>query len=401
MNQTYLLAAGLPLVSAIFSAAFFCLWLIQKTQRYILNWSICFACGLIGSGLGLGRLFLPESDLFPFLGNGFLLGMAYFACRGVLVRHTARSFDTFLLPICAVTLLATLWFGFISPDIFARGTSVSLGAATIIAIAAWKMLQCDNLDVIDYLIAAALGATSISLIARPLLVYFLGGIVSSEAEVIGSWWGVSFRILGTASVVSVAVLLLCRLASDLISSLKVQARTDHLTGVLNRGGFFAQAEATNLHNMYAVILCDIDEFKVVNDTYGHKAGDTVIQGLAKVLTEVTAPYQPIVGRLGGEEFIVLLLDIGIVQARELAEEIRIKFAATSHEGVAPSHAVTLSAGVAAAFGSECIDSVINHADMSLYRAKQNGRNCVESTVQSSMDVRQTVAEVHRRRRLCA
>jgi len=397
MNKAHFLSVGLPLISAIFSVAFFCLWLLQKKRRYILNWSLAFACGLVGSGVGLARMFLTEAALFSFVGNGFLVGMAYFACRGAMIRHTARPFDSLLLPIYITTLTAGLWFGFVNPSIFARGSAISLGAAAMLAIAAWKMLKSDDMDAVGYLTVAAFAMTAISLVARPILVYFLDGAVSTEAEVTGSWWGVSFRILGTVSVVSVSVLFLQRIATDLVSKLNVQVHTDHLTGVLNRGGFFARSEAAKLHGLFAIILCDIDEFKAVNDTYGHKVGDTVIQDLAKILTEAGCLPGRTVGRLGGEEFVMLLLGADLVEARTVAEKIRTQFAATLHQGVAPSHTVTVSAGVAVAYGKESVDLVIDHADAALYQAKQKGRNCVEIAVRSTIEPQQRITQTRRRR----
>jgi len=397
MDKAHFLSVGLPLISAIFSVAFFCLWRLQKTRKYILNWSLAFACGLVGSGIGLARMFLTDAALFSFLGNGLMVGMAYFACRGAMIRHASRPFDSLLLPVYAATLTAGLWFGFVNPSIFARGSAISLGAAAMLAIAAWKMLKSDDMDAVGYLTVAAFAMTAISLVARPILLHSLDGTVSTEAEVTGSWWGVSFRILGTVSVVSVSILFLQRIASDLVSKLNVQARTDHLTGILNRGGFFAQSEA--LHGTFAIILCDIDEFKAVNDTYGHKVGDIVIQDLAKVMTEVGCSSERTVGRLGGEEFVMLLLGADLVEAGTVADKIRTQFAATPHQGVASTHTVTVSAGVAAASGKESIDVVIDHADAALYRAKQKGRNCVEIAVRSQLESQQRITQTRRRRGL--
>lgn len=385
MEKSYLLSLSLPLISAIFFVTFFCLWLTQRKQRHILDWSLSFACGLIGATVGLARLLLADAAWFSFLGNGFLVGMAYFACRGMLVRHTGQPSDRLLLPILAGTVLAGLWFGFVQPSIFARGAAASLGAAAILAYTARAMFRAGDRDMLACLTAIAFGATAVLLVARPLVVFFVEGAVASEAGVTGSWWGVSFRFLATLNFVSVAILFLHRIATDLMRELKVQARTDHLTGVLNRGGFFARIGAAELRETYAVIICDIDEFKYVNDTYGHKVGDAVVRNLASVVAETARSHGYIVGRLGGDEFVMMLPGADVVEARTFAEKICASFASAVHQGIAPSHPVTISVGVAVAFGGKPLDSALEHADAALYRAKLKGKNCVEMALLPYMD----------------
>lgn len=382
MEKSYILSLSLPLTSAIFCVTFFCLWLTQKTQRYILDWSLSFACGLIGATVGLARLFLDEAAWFSFLGNGFLVAMAFFACRGLMLRHTGRSADHLLLPILICSVLAGLWFGFIQPSIFGRGTATSLGAAALFAITANTVLKSEDRDRVSWLTAITFIISAIMLIGRPIIVFFVEGTVSSEAAVTGSWWGVSFRFLAMLNFVSMAILFLHRIATDLMHELKVQARTDHLTGVLNRGGVFSYLETVELENTFAVIICDIDEFKQVNDTYGHKVGDEVICNLANVVAQAAHSHNYIVGRLGGDEFVAVLPGADIVEARVFAEKICAAFADTPHHGIASSTPVTISVGVAVAIGGKSVDSALEHADAALYRAKLRGRNCVEVAILS-------------------
>ncbi|ODT77483.1 MAG: hypothetical protein ABS76_27280 [Pelagibacterium sp. SCN 64-44] len=376
MDRSQLLSAGLPIISAALSVAFFCSWLAQKRQGYILDWALSYAFGALGAGIGLVRISLAEAAWFSFAANALLVAMAYFAVRGSL-RRLGRGAEAVLLPIYALTLLAGLWFGFVQPSIFARGSIASLGAAIMFAYGARIMLRADSADTVDRLTAIAFVLTAFALVGRPLATYLFEGALQHEAEVTGSWWGVSFRILAMLSWVSMAVLFLQRITTDLLRDLRIQTHTDPLTGVLNRRGFFARASAAAPKGAFAVLLCDIDEFKRVNDGFGHKAGDTVVRDLAGVLTAASAPAPHSVGRLGGDEFVLLLAGADLTRTRDMAERLRAAFAATAHHGVPPTHPVTVSIGGAIAFPGEPLDAALARADAALYRAKQNGRNRVE------------------------
>ncbi len=150
------------------------------------------------------------------------------------------------------------------------------------------------------------------------------------------------------------------------------ARFDMLTGVLARRPFLdlaqlrlmeAKAYALNV----SLIYVDIDHFKRVNDTQGHEAGDAVLAAVGEALREV-AGEQLLVGRLGGEEFALLLLGEPN-EARGWAEAVR--------QQVAQATTVTVSAGVAT---GTVLDDLLRRADAALYRAKQTGRNRVVSDV---------------------
>lgn len=377
MDKSHLLTANLPVISAVFCVTFFSHWLSGKKQRHVLDWSLSCACGALGFSIGFTRLFLIDTTWLALLGNALLVGMAYFAARGVIYRHSGRSLDYILLPIYGTTIVIGLWFGYVDPSVIARGTASSLGASAIFVITVWVMLKANNVDRLDYLTMAAFIVTAVMLIARQAYVYRVVGHVGGEAEIAGSWWGFSFRILSTLSWISITILFFHRITTDLLKDLTAKSHTDLLTGIPNRRGFFSRAENTVTDGTIAVILCDIDEFKKVNDTYGHMVGDTVLQDFAHVLRNAAEPAGCIIGRLGGEEFVGLLPITNVVTARTFAESIRVVFASAIHQGVPSSHAVTVSIGIAIASRNEILEKVLIQADAALYRAKLKGRNCVE------------------------
>lgn len=161
------------------------------------------------------------------------------------------------------------------------------------------------------------------------------------------------------------------------------AALDELTGVANRRSIIAALDrdvsrAIRTREPLAVMMVDIDFFKHINDTHGHLAGDQVLRNVVDVIRH-RIRAQDIVGRYGGEEFMVLLCDTTLQGARQLAEQLREAVQASFCPWNGERLAVTVSVGV---FGGRLEpgdgwDQLIHAADQALYRAKQGGRNRVE------------------------
>lgn len=156
---------------------------------------------------------------------------------------------------------------------------------------------------------------------------------------------------------------------------------DSLTGLHNRRYFDERLrEEVELASRYgerlSMIICDIDKFKKVNDTYGHPAGDSVLCWVANVLSG-SVRKSDIVSRYGGEEFAILLARTDQAQAVELAEKMRAAFEARPFRYQGVEIRLTLSFGVSSLLhGSDDIEGFVSRADRALYRAKDQGRNRV-------------------------
>lgn len=156
-----------------------------------------------------------------------------------------------------------------------------------------------------------------------------------------------------------------------------EAETDALTRLPNRGAFFQKAEAviarSGPDDRLVAMLMDVDHFKAINDRYGHAAGDAVLRGMAGILRETGL----MVGRLGGEEFALLVEGHGTGTAAVTAHRIRIRCSALPVAG-SPQSPVrfTVSIGLAAWESGEGIDALLRRADTALYAAKAGGRDRV-------------------------
>ena len=168
-----------------------------------------------------------------------------------------------------------------------------------------------------------------------------------------------------------------------ISTLKKEATTDSLTGLCNRRAFNARLrraclEAKTDAQPVSVLLIDVDHFKRVNDTYGHRAGDMVLRLIGRLLLQ-DVKGRDTAARYGGEEFAVLLLGANLKGAATVAEQIRAAMEGKQLIGKTAAEAtdkITISIGVAQFQPSESVSTLLDRADAAMYRAKQQGRNRV-------------------------
>jgi diguanylate cyclase (GGDEF)-like protein len=170
-------------------------------------------------------------------------------------------------------------------------------------------------------------------------------------------------------------------AIALTEELQLMATTDLLTGLPNRRSLMAAMElevvrAGRSGRPLALALLDVDRFKAINDTYGHPAGDAVLQAVADELGKLTRAGD-LLGRFGGEEFAIVMPETNREQARWACERLRKAIAKrTMHFPNSTSGRVTISSGVALLAGEEGCDHLISRADGALYQAKEDGRDLV-------------------------
>lgn len=171
------------------------------------------------------------------------------------------------------------------------------------------------------------------------------------------------------------------LRNDLEQSVNLAVK-DGLTGLFNRRYFDIHLkqiiEKTNKESIkLCLLMCDIDNFKHVNDTYGHQAGDKVLTIVSRILKN-TLRVTDLIARFGGEEFTILLTDIDISKAIETAERVRVKIEYMNfhiEDQIEPLK-TTISIGVTKYKKEESIESFIERADKAMYEAKTTGKNKV-------------------------
>jgi diguanylate cyclase (GGDEF)-like protein len=158
------------------------------------------------------------------------------------------------------------------------------------------------------------------------------------------------------------------------------SRTDQLTSVPNRRYMMDRLEAENSRfqrnlRPYSILYGDVDNFKSINDQYGHQTGDAVLQAIARAMRPCLRQHDE-VSRWGGEEFLILLPETNHAAAAEVAEKLRATIAALEFHHVSGTVRLTMSFGIHTVEQPGAIDNFIHEADQNLSRAKRSGKNCV-------------------------
>jgi diguanylate cyclase (GGDEF)-like protein len=251
----------------------------------------------------------------------------------------------------------------------------NLACAGLLVATATEMALARDEAPVPILSAAALyllTAISFSLCALALVIdgsLILEGAPANWAEELNAMVGI-FTITG------IGALSLALNQSRLARRHRSDALTDPLTGLLNRRALFDRFGQPDLGEDHAVLLCDLDNFKRVNDQHGHAAGDDVLRGFAAVLRKVLRQSDS-AARLGGEEFAIVLPNASPAQAMQVAERIRSEFSALGLETLAGRIQCTVSIGAAIRGPEpESLEVVLHRADGALYKAKSSGRDRV-------------------------
>jgi diguanylate cyclase (GGDEF)-like protein len=191
-----------------------------------------------------------------------------------------------------------------------------------------------------------------------------------------------------SSIMSYGVVDAIRAIVKMKDSVERLARTDDLTGLDNRRAFLTDAAGEILRaerhgEALALLIVDLDYFKRVNDAHGHRVGDLVLVAVAEVISRSVREGVDIVGRLGGEEFAVLLARCDEDRALRAAESIRALIEAMRVPTPAGEIVMTASVGCAPIVAGDCISAALQKADEALYAAKRGGRNQVAACAKAN------------------
>ncbi|SHF65532.1 diguanylate cyclase (GGDEF) domain-containing protein [Kaistia soli DSM 19436] len=228
----------------------------------------------------------------------------------------------------------------------------------------------------DLALAAVLGLSGLQFLAKAVLAAAAGSgpgvrdyLASTYAQYSQTAGGILSLLLGLALVGVVAVEVMAEAARRL--------ERDSLSGALNRGAFLQQADQVLRRTPQGIcsslIMVDLDHFKSINDRFGHAAGDDVIRACGTSLVQL-AGTDGLCGRVGGEEFCILLTDCNIAAARIYVDAIRSLIGMTRFPMLPEGYRVTASFGIAVTDRLEPLADAMHRADLALYEAKAAGRD---------------------------
>lgn len=301
----------------------------------------------------------------------FVIGMAY--CYRL--RRPWRA----LAVLLALSMLTNLLILDMPRDNLLRGLLYQGPYMALHLVAAFVLIGYRNWRALDLVLLALLVVSSLHFLGKPILAHLIGSGDAPQAYLSSTYAGIS-QSFGAALLITNGLVMLLIILRDKIAEITARSEIDTLSGLLNRRGFEDRgrrllAQMTR-HGVPAVmIVADLDHFKSVNDSFGHAAGDQVIASFASLLTE-NASQNSVVGRLGGEEFAILISNANPMTGKLYAESVRIALSGLPPETMGLQSPVTASFGVAGLRQGDTLSDLLRRADVALYQAKSEGRNKV-------------------------
>ncbi len=345
-----------------------------------------WAAGLLINALGHMLILLRGQipDVLSIVGGNLLLTCVLVVMIAAIYRFQGRPQPW---PLLAATPLLAMGCVVVFVDNYPARVVVMgmvIGLQAVWALVAALEQRHSTVGRGQWLLVAGLGTEALVLGGRAVL-----ALSANEAatSILQSSTLQTLTFMSTFAVVLVSSMGFVFMSRDRADeSNRVMAALDPLTGVANRRSLIAAldrdvARAVRMREPIALMMVDIDHFKDVNDQYGHPAGDQVLCNVVQVLRQ-RVRAQDLVGRYGGEEFMVVLPDTGLAGAEQLARELckAVEVSRCQVEGL-EGHGISVTVSIGLFGGrlesGDSWDMLIAAADRALYQAKENGRNRVE------------------------
>ncbi len=375
----YILAINLT-VAAILATAFLMVAVYDRA-RVSARW--------LAFGYFLGVAYLAVEASIPFVSDARLPVIFAFALFltatvafnvGVATKYEVTfpwrlSAAMFVISVVAVAFVQDL-----PRHSFVRMMAYQAPYFVMQAIGAGLVMSARHRRGIDSAFAVLLVASALHFLAKPFLAAQLGGWGANPQAYLQSNYAMASQTFGTILAMAIALMMLVILVRDLVSHMAEKSETDALSGLLNRRGFERLADsaarlAIDQGMPVSLVIADIDHFKSINDGYGHATGDRVISAFANFLRSALSDHH-VAGRIGGEEFAIVLPGTNLVAARLFAEGVRGIAGGLSVEGLPQTLRFTASFGVAELARGESLADLMQRADQALYDAKKSGRDRV-------------------------
>lgn len=376
MSANYnLLVLTPPLALLVLAAVLMVAWFNQRSQRFLF-WQAC-AYSLTALPLAAQTL-IPLEVLTRYallIGSIYLLG-AWCLAKCWADRWRVSTHPHIALQISIVTLAVVYHFSWVNPIPWVRICSFSIGSGLVLMLPILQVRsRMSSLHWLDKLLLWLSIAFTTYTFTRPGLIWLLGYSDLRSLPKSPYWLLTLVSILNFALLFSLVMTAIA--AKETVDKLRRERDLDALTQLLNRRSFqeYAQQRLADIR-LYpmAVLACDIDHFKRINDSWGHKRGDEVLQLVSTTLKD-SVRENDLVARFGGEEFVLLLTEISLKDAEAIA--LRIQRDLRLNNEVLPSgYTLTLSFGISALDSTTPLDQALREADRLLYEAKNAGRDRV-------------------------
>lgn len=371
LDQLSLLTA-IACSSAALILTLFISWLGSRKDRFLLSWSIGLVL-VVGGVVAYGMTVDYYDERSHFISFALtLVGFAFIYFGAVQFR--AKPMPVLAVVIITLGLIALTGIPFLVGLSGIGSILANFGLALLMAMAGYEYWAGRH-EAPGPMVANAVlyGVASVSFVlCSALMIADKSWALTSRPDNWAEELNAMVMIVGLTGIGAISLTLN---QSRWARHHRDEARTDSLTGLLNRRALFGRMAGTRLAPGAAVIMFDLDHFKSINDRLGHAAGDTVLEAFGQLLQSGSRDGD-IAARLGGEEFCLVLPALARQSAASVAERIRAAFQATGLSDRDGSER-TVSAGVAiTGVDGELFETVLSRADIALYAAKSAGRNRV-------------------------
>ncbi|MBN8843482.1 MAG: diguanylate cyclase [Sphingomonadales bacterium] len=375
MTAAFLLGINMS-VAGIFAVAFA---VVAATNRLARGaWWLALGCGMAIIYFVLEFLLRQQVDPAPI---GIALFLVFLAALSFSLIGGARHYRveppwTAMMAIWIATLLSvpvifSMTYGSIPRLVIYQLPYVAM--QTLFGVMIWRSGRRQPLDV---LLVALQAVSAVIYMLKPLFAMIVGTARAPQDYMATTYAAIS-QSGSVVVLMATGLVMLLVTMRDTTAEMLARSETDPLSGVLNRRGFERRADEALARGDEEMVLiaADLDHFKQINDSFGHAAGDGVIAHFAAMLSKA-APPDAIVGRVGGEEFAVLLPAALLSDGRLYAESVRAAFATAKLPVLGVDRHFSASFGVAQLMQRESLPGLLHRADTALYRAKAGGRNQV-------------------------
>lgn len=330
-------------------------------------------------GVQLVQTLVPPAETYNWaLLNYFFYFISIFSTvQAVYIRFKIATRWTHVLSYFLTAQVLIAYFSLVQPSLDAILSIVAIASVLICFNRPLALLKHRSAHFLDRLLKICFYAMTLTVIVRSAyLVYAYDEMIWVQQQDL--IWALTQFIILFFTMAMISICISCTL-TDTFERLYRERSLDPLTGLLNRralnerlSGFLARKSIYQ----HAILLCDIDYFKKINDRYGHYVGDLALQHVAQLLNQYLRKYDE-VARIGGEEFQILLLDVPRDTAICVAERIRLSVAHTPLEYENQKIDLSLSIGVAYFQNAQDYTTALEDADTLLYQAKKFGRNNIQ------------------------
>jgi diguanylate cyclase (GGDEF)-like protein len=363
-------------VASMFAACYFIVASINRSQRSALWFGATYLVGMISPVSDFIAPFSDAPSLFEWLSYASFLGATLAMSASFSIFHGRKAPVPAIVVIFVGGVITRAFIWGWTRDTLDYGFAYQLPLILASLLAAHTVLRVEGRTVFHIALACVFGAIAASLVAKPFFAAEFG-----SGKTISAYASTTYALISQAStgilLLAAGMILILIVAQKAISASQLASETDPLSGLANRRGFDRQAQemlarATHYRQSLSVVVFDLDHFKQINDTYGHESGDTVITAFGALLRNF-APPLAVIGRMGGEEFAMLVAGSDGPDMWLHAEKIRMEALHTTRNTVISA---TVSGGVAERCAGETLAEMMRRADQALYQAKSEGRDCV-------------------------